>query len=300
MSSKYIDNGQNIKKINLNILISLLPLILYGFYKNGIKLYYLGLENILGMFEPLLFAISGFLVGLISSFIYDKFIKKKEVLFFKESLNTFYPLYGVLISSIISINTNYIVFVLVTFIVLFLSKFIKKCYINVVSLVFLIILVIMNISSSFTFLNVYEKTAHLHLEPIDYFLGMGSGGIFATCTILLILSFIILCLKNYYKKEIAIISISTYILCIFIYGLVASDLKLILESIFSNGLLFNLIYIAPLSMFSPCTYKGKIIYSVLIGIITFLLYLVKPELASIGAIFVLSLSSNILDKLVER
>ena len=53
-------------------------------------------------------------------------------------------------------------------------------------------------------------------------------------------------------------------------------------------------------MFSPCTYKGKIIYSVLIGIITFLLYLVKPELASIGAIFVLSLSSKILDKLVER
>lgn len=300
MNNKYIDSGQNIKKINLNILISLLPLILFGFYKNGIKLYYLGLENFIGMLKPLIFAISGFLIGLISSFIYDRFIKKKDVLFFKDSLNTFYPLYGVLIASIISINTNYILFVLVTFIVLFFSKFIKNNYLNVVSLAFLIILIIMNITSSFTFLNVYEINAILHLEPIDYFLGMGSGGVFATCAILLILSFIILCLKNYYKKEIAIISISTYIICIFIYGLFTSDLKLILESIFSNGLLFNFIYIAPLSMFSPSTYKGKVIYSILVGIVTFLLYLIKPELASIGAIFVLSLSSKILDKLVER
>lgn len=300
MNNKYIDNGQNIKKINLNILISLLPLILFGYYKNGIKLYYLGLESFIGMFKPLFFVLSGFFVGVLSSFIYDKFIKKKDILIFKDSLNTFYPLYGVLIASIISINTNYFLFISVTFIVLFLSKFIKKNHINVVSLVFLIILIIMNITSNFTFLNVYERTTQLHLEPIDYFLGLGSGGVFATCTILLIVSFIILCLRNYYKKEIAIISISTYIICIFIYGLFTSDLKVIIESIFSNGLLFNFIFVAPLSMFSPSTYKGKVIYSILIGIITFLLYLIKPELASIGAIFILSLSSRLIDKLVER
>lgn len=300
MNNKYIDNGQTIKKINLNILISLLPLILFGFYKNGIKLYYLGLVNILGMFRPLIFAITGFFIGIITSFIYEKYIKKNNIHFFKDSLNTFYPLYGVLIASIISINTNYFLFLLTTFFVLFISKFIRKNNINVVAFDFLIILLIMHNTSGFTFLNLYESSASLHLEPIDYFLGLGSGGVCTTCTILLIVIFIILCSKTYYKKEIAITSISTYIMCILIYGLFNSNLKLILESIFSNGLLFNFIYVAPLSMFSPCTNKGKIIYSILIGIITFLLYLIKPELASIGAIFILSLSSKLIDKLVER
>ena len=300
MKNKYIDNRETISKININIIISLIPLLMFGFYKNGIKIYLNDLVNIIDMFKPLIFDILGFGIGILSSYIYERFIIKRSIHLFKDSLNDFYPLYGLLIASIISINTSYILFTITTFIILFISKFFKKSTPNVVALSFLILLLIMDITKGFTFLNSFENKGVFHLEPIDYFLGMGSGGINTTCTILLVISIIILFRIIYYKKEIAIISISTYILCIFIYGLVASDLKLILESIFSNGLLFNLIYVAPLSMFSPCTYKGKIIYSVLIGIITFLLYLVKPELASIGAIFVLSLSSKILDKLVER
>ena len=96
----------------------------------------------------------------------------------------------------------------------------KKKYVNVVAVMALIIFIIMNLVGDFSFLNVYEKMNNLHLRPLDYFMGMGSGGINTTNIILLLISVIILFCQDFYKKEITISSFVTYFILIIVYYIV--------------------------------------------------------------------------------
>ena len=63
-------SNNSIKRITLTYVISLLPLILFGFYKNGISLYIKKYVNILEMFKPLVIILLGFLIGAIVNVIY--------------------------------------------------------------------------------------------------------------------------------------------------------------------------------------------------------------------------------------
>ena len=65
--------------------------------------------------------------------------------------------------------------------------------------------------------------------------------------------------------------------------------------LFTNGILFSFIFIAPDSPTSSYTRIGKIIYAILIGILTFGLYLLEPALASLGAIFIASILNGLID-----
>lgn len=292
-----IKSKLNIKKINMVLIISLIPLLITGFYKNGIKLYNLGYVNFVGMLKPLIIDILGLLLGVLVNLIYEKIIKKQKININNLIFESFYPFYGLLISSLISINTPYYLFIIITFLILLLSKFIKKKKINYVALAILIIILIMNFTTGFSYLNIYEQSNILHLEPLDYFLGLGSGGI-NTCNILfLTISIIILFKEDFYKKDISIVSIITYLLFIIFYGIYKQDIVLVLNSIFSNGILFSFIYVAPIFEYSPVSTKGKIIYSILIGIITFILYLVYPALAGLGGILLASLCTKYIDKI---
>ena len=49
-----IKSNNSIEKMSYIYLLSLLPLILFGFYKNGISLFIKDYVNILGMLKPLL------------------------------------------------------------------------------------------------------------------------------------------------------------------------------------------------------------------------------------------------------
>ena len=70
MNKTYLKAKDNIKSINLNIFIALLPLLFTGFYKNGLKLYMNNLVSVYGLFKPLLFDIIGLLCGIIVNIIY--------------------------------------------------------------------------------------------------------------------------------------------------------------------------------------------------------------------------------------
>ena len=75
--NKYIDSKLTIKKINIINLLAILPLLISGFYKNGIKLYALGLVNIFGLFKPLIFDILGLVIALIGCYYYFTFMSGK-------------------------------------------------------------------------------------------------------------------------------------------------------------------------------------------------------------------------------
>ena len=290
-----IKSNNSIKRISYIYLLSLLPLILFGFYKNGIKLYLKDYVNILGMLKPLIFIIMGFVIGVLVNILYERLIKKNKDKLSDIIFSSFHPIYGILIASIISINTNLILFSLVTFIVLFISKFIKNNKINYVCLVSLIIFFIMNIFGKFSFLNIYESSNNFNLNAIDYMFGRGSGGIFTTNILLLIISFIVMYYTKTYKKNIAIFSSITFIILAIIYLIIKNDIGNIMYMLFSNGILFSFIFIATEPISSSYTKKGKTIYGILVGILTFLLYLINPALSSLGAILIASILNSVID-----
>ena len=183
---------------------------------------------------------------------------------------------------------------------LLLSKFIKQDKVNIVALTALIIIFIINITGTFTFNNAYEKANNLNLDALDYLIGRGSGGVNTTHVILLIISLVILCNQKFYKKEIPFYSSIFFSLGIIIYSVITNDIGKSIDHIFSNGILFAYVFIATDSLTTPRTYKGKIIYSIIIGLVTVGLYIVYPPLSALGAIVIGSMCHNTIDKLCQK
>ena len=296
MNKVFIKSNNSLKSIFKYVLLSLLPLIIYGFYKNGIKLFIQDYVSIYGLVLPLIFDFLGLIIGLLANIIYDKLITKNFINIKTSLYSSFHPIYGLLIASIISINTNLLLFIIISFTCLFISKFLKKNNLNIIALSALLIILLTDIFGTFTYLNLYEQSKVLNLVGLDYFLGMGSGGINTTCVLLLIISLLILCNKNYYKKEIPLYSSLVYIICIIIYSIFTQNIANILNNIFSNGILFSFVFIATDPLSSSYTAKGKIIYSMIIGLATFGLFLICPPLSALGGILIASICHNNIDK----
>ena len=286
-----IKDDTSIKKISLTYILSLLPLILYGFYKNGIYLYIKKYISLPKMFKPLLLILIGFLIGASVNIIYLKLIKKSKDNIIDIIFSSFHPIYGILIASIISINTNILLFSVVSFAVLFISKFINN-KINLISLSSLIIFFIMNILNKFTFMNIYEQSSSFKMNAIDYMFGRGSGGILTTNILLIVLSFIILYNSKVYKKIIAIYSSSVFILLTTIYCILTKNIGNIMNMLFTNGILFSFVYVATEPVSSSYTKYGKEIYGILVGILTFIFYLINPALSSLCGILIASIFNS--------
>lgn len=289
-----IKDDTSIKKISLTYILSLFPLILYGFYKNGIYLYIKKYISLPKMFKPLLLILIGFLIGASVNIIYLKLIKKSKDNIIDIIFSSFHPIYGILIASIISINTNILLFSVVTFAVLFISKFINN-KINLISLSSLIIFFIMNILNKFTFMNIYEQSSSFKMNAIDYMFGRGSGGILTTNILLIVLSFIILYNSKVYKKNIAIYSSIVFILLTTIYCILTKNIGNIMNMLFTNGILFSFVYVATEPVSSSYTKYGKEIYGILVGILTFIFYLINPALSSLGGILIVSIFNSLID-----
>lgn len=288
-------SDNSIKKITLTYIISLLPLILFGFYKNGISLYIKKYVNILEMFKPLVIILLGFLIGAIVNVIYEKKINKnkdniKDIIF-----SSLHPIYGILIGCISSINTNIILFSLVTFIILLISKFTKNTKINYITLTSLIIFFIMNIFGKFSFLNAYEVSNNFNMNTIDYLFGKGNGGIVTTNILLLIISYIILYNSNIYKRNIPIYSFISFLLLTIIYCFIKNDIGNIMNMLFTNGILFSFVYIASEPNSSSYTRLGSTIYGIIVGVLSFIFYLINPALSSLGSIFIASIFNSLID-----
>ena len=289
-----IKSNNSIKKISYIYILSLLPLIIFGFYKNGISLYSKNLINIITMFKPLFMLIIGFSIGALVNIIYEKITNKNKTKLLDIIFSSFHPIYGILISCISSINTNLILFTCITFLVLLISKFLSL-KINYIALTSLIIFFIMTLTNKFTFLNIYESSSNFNMTAIDYLFGKGSGGIFTTNILLLIISFIILYNLKTYKRFIPIISTIIFSILTIIYCIINNNIGSILEMIFTNGILFSFIYVGTESVSSSYTKKGIVIYGILVGIMTFLLYLINPALSSLGAILIASIFNTLID-----
>lgn len=289
----YVRNKISIKTISLTRIAFLLPLIIYGIYKNGIYLYQHGFVSIFGMFKPIIMILTGAFIGVIINIMYEKVIKKNEGRIDEIIFSSFHVEYGIILACLSSINTNIIIFILTTLIIFILSKFMNN-RINTIAITFLIIYAISIISGGYIFENSYELSKKFSLSIFDYLIGRGVGGIASTHTLLLIVAIVGMYLTNNNKTEITIYSILAFVIPSFIYGLVAS--RDILSLIFLNNYMFIFSYVATDSVTSCYTANGKFIYGVLIGLTTFGLSFLNPIIAPFISITIFSILNNLIDR----
>lgn len=294
----YVRSDRSIKTISLTRIFVLLPLIIYGFYKNGIYLYINHLTNIFGLFKPLIFIILGGLIGILVNIIYEYFIKNNKDNLIDIIFSSFHMEYGILIGCIISINTNLLLFISVTFIILMLSKFVKN-RINVMCLIFIIIYILQSkLFSGFSYYNLYESSRVFDLNIMDYLMGRSAGGIACTHIILLFISFILLYLTNNTKSNITISSIIVLLILFIFYSIISNNSILVL--LFNNSYMFIMTFIETDYITSSYSINGMILFGILVGILTFLFYFINPVLSPYISILIVSLLNNLIDRLSNK
>ncbi len=258
----YIHSPKNAYDLLNNYILALIPLLIFGFYKNGILLYQNNLINLKSLFIPLYF----YFISIIVAIAITYFTKEN----FKENL-----LICLLCSASISLNTNMIIYPILLFVLLFIIKFLntrKNIFFNSTALIrmFLILALLLN---SYSYLNIGEILNKFNYNAFDNFLGFNIGGIATSSLFLVIISFIILSFNKYYKKEVAIFASLSFILtslvCFFIIKN-NSNLSLLL-----NGTVyFSFIFVGADFKITPYSKKGMILYGIIIGISASLLSLV--------------------------
>lgn len=129
-----IHSDNSIQKINYRFLVSLLPLIIFGLYKNGLLVYLKEYTTFVGMLKPLFIIVISFIIGYVIAFIINKFHYHQEggVL-----ANYHLPIMTLIIGMLVPIKINIFIYLPILIIITSIYfRFIqrKKFSINFVSL----------------------------------------------------------------------------------------------------------------------------------------------------------------------
>ena len=293
----YVRNKTSIKTILLTRLLFIFPLIIYGCYKNGVYLYIHDYGNIFDLFRPIILILIGALIGGFVNIFYEKIIKRNKDNIIDVLFSSFHIEYGILLACISSVNTNILIFSLITLGMLFISKFFKN-RINIIALTFILIYLLSIVKGNYIFANTYELSKNFQLNLFDYLIGRGPGGLAATHIILIGLAIAGLYLTNNNKNEITINASLSYGIPVIIYSLITK--QSILESLFLNNYIFIFSFIATDTVTSCYTNKGKQVFGILIGLFTFAFRFLNPILAPFISVALISLLNNLIDRKVNR
>lgn len=232
-------------------------LIIYGCYKNGILPVIHGFYSFSHILKIGLYPILGFLIGWLMDSIF-----KNNCMF----SNKFY---GLLLSLVIPISTNLFIYLLYLIgSLLFYSFVIRKqdWDLNFVVIGKMLLILCLIVLNTYNYANLLEESQHFMYSFIDGILGHNISGVFTSNIVILLVGFLILFLDTYYKKEIPLTSYGIYLITLVFYSFLKSDMSFLLTNFFSSTILFVLIFLAPLSMFSPYSRKRKMLFSLVIGV----------------------------------
>lgn len=280
-------------RLYLMYFIALVPLLLFGLYKNGILLYKKGLvDGITSLKVPIVIA-----MGIIGAFLGALLREKKKGktvdvgILNKCKVDV---LEAILVVAILPLKSSPIVVFLVTFI---FSIFHKKISINRIALMYIVIEGINVLFGLNTFTNAYELSTAANYDGIDLFFGLGSGGICSTSILLILLALLFLSFCKLYKREVAYSSLLAFLALSIGSFMILGKYTEIFPLIFGYNIFFSLVFIAPNLYSSSYTVKGQIMSGILIGILTFIISFFAPYAAVILAIAFVSLINGIIDRI---
>lgn len=254
--------------INMFYILSILPILMFSFYKNGYLVYKEGSLSLFLATQYLVIPIIIILLSYVFEIYYYMGIKKEEDT--NNVINSIVPYMNVLCYFVCGPMNKLYVTIPILVVIDVLVKFIDtKVSVNRVALFKCIIFGVLSLLSMYSNANYYEVTLNNGVVDVSsLFLGMGVGEIGTTSTLLAIVGFLILLFNKYYKKEIPIICFISYALVsILLYFGGVVNFNELLVNTYTSGFMFAVVFVASLSPATPVVRSGKIIYSLLVGII---------------------------------
>ena len=301
----FLHSENSILRLNLQYLILLVPLVLFGFYKNGIIVYQKGYTTILGMFKPLIIPISSLLIGLLIFYLLNT--KRKITVFESFKISTF-PIQTLILGMVLPIKVNIYVF-LITLPILsfFYLKFFynKKLSFNFIALSLIVIVLSSYLLSDYKtiaqlYINNYENSVILNPSIYRLLIGFNHSGLAITNHIISIMIFIYLIPKITFKREISLYLLSIFLLIGSINLVIGSSFSEQLRFIFNSSLLFCIFFIANELTSTPATKLAMFFYSLLVMIFYWLFSIITKDLAIFLSIFIVSISSYWLDIIFKK
>lgn len=247
-----------------SMILSCVPLIGYGIYKNGFLPFWKLDAPLLNIFTPILFISIGFLIGGLVDYFHC--LRKKEKVKWNNT-----PLYGLLISMAMPIQMNLIIYAIILFLGLFLFCYLeeKSKKIKISPLLFTqMILMIIIFSFKIPYENISEQTQIHIYTTLDLFFGRNIGGLASTSIFWMMIVFIFFWFNDYYKKEIPIILLTTYAICALFSELIIPTGNVV-KQLLNPTVFFSSLYFASDISYSPYTLYGKWVYAIALGIIGF-------------------------------
>lgn len=255
--------------INLLYILSLLPIIIFSFYKNGFMVYK---EGYISLFSSLQYLVIPTVI-IILSYVFETYyylgIKKEKNT--NNVFNSLVPYINALCYLVCGPNDKLWIVVPLIVILDVVMKFIdNKFTINRVALFKCILFGLLMLFSMYNNSNLYELSLNAQVDdPADLFLGLGVGEIGTTSTICAIVGYVILLFNKYYKKDIPIICVIGYALvCVIMYFVGGISFNEILVNTLASGFIFAAVFVASLSTATPIVGSGRAIYGLLVGVLS--------------------------------
>ena len=280
-------------RLYLMYLIALLPLLIFGCYKNGVEVYMKGFVGLYGLAKPLLLLSCSVLGAMIGGILREwKNVKKFNFSLLDKIKGDVVE--AVLVVAILPIDSNPLTILGIT---MAFGLFLGKVKINKVALLYIVIEGLNVLWGLNNFKNAYEINTVLNYNGLDLFFGSGTGGIFSTNVFLILMGYLFLSYNKLYKKEMVLASVATFLLLGSIPKMIGGQYTEILPYIFGYNVLFVLVFVAPNLYSSSYTLKGQIVSGILIGILCFAISFMTSYTAAVLAVLIASGLKGILDRM---
>ena len=298
MKKGFLKNNK-VFKINLLYILSLIPVIGFAFYKNGVVVAKQGLMPFFIALQYVVIPIIIVLLSYVFETYYYTVVKKEDDL--HSVYNSIAPYVLVLCYLVCGPAHKLYITVPIMVIVDILLKFIdNKISINQVALFKCILFGVMFALGVKGYENLYETTlTDAVSKPVPLFIGKGVGEIGVTSSLCALIGFVILCFNNYYKKDVPIVVVLGYaIVGVLLYFVGKVGFNELLVNTFNSGFIFIAVYVASVSNATPVIRSGRVVYSLLVGIAACIcVNVVHFNLGIYIAILVLSLLCPLFNKI---
>ena len=257
--------------------IAIIPLILYGIYKNAFLLVNNNYLSAFNGYKIILYPIILPLAGYIISLIFKK--KKLELI-----------MYGLLLALSSPFSINMFLYITVVILSMIIYVFIPNKYrINEPAFIIFIFIIINHFTKTPFLYNPMELGNDYKFTLFDLFYGRGASFLFTSSIFWALISYILLLQIRTYKKDIFLVTIGMFSLFFLLYILINHNYVNLFKLYLNGTTFFAFIFLAPINESSPTIKTETFIYSFLIALLSFIFVIIFKYQS--GAIIAVLLSS---------
>ena len=222
----------------------LIPVVIFSWYKFGYLDYSKNLVSLVSSFKVGWLLLINIIITCFIQFI----VKDKYPYYYYEI---------VLLTLLLPIRIPYLIDILVVLIYNILRKHLNNYHFNSVAIFKLIITLILMVMGKNNYLSLYQEQVASIYKTSDLVWGASIGSIGSTNLVVLILSYLLLCNVDIYKKDIPWYALIGYSLTLGIYGFINNSIIDLIKLTLNSTVIFSFIFISTINISSPIGKKLK-------------------------------------------